>query len=196
MRTLDSGSRPQWIDLLITILSFILSLLTGGAGAGVAIQALSSPDRLSAFEAGGSTTWFWILFAAVAVLAVVAWAFRMWQEKREGEDSELLDQVFGFIDWLLDALEKETGRLLRDIPQATVEAAAKRVYSQFIAGTALAIVPEQVFVDAVVAQWRKMAGVQSQVARIASQSGQAGYVPGFKRSDERPAAIDHSSSSA
>jgi len=160
MYALDSGSRPPWLTVLIEILSFILTILSGAGG----ILALGQTRTgVSAQGLDPSASWFWILLLAVIVLAIVTWAFRMWLKRRGDTDDELFDQVLGFVDWVLGALKDETGKRLREIPQSEVEDAARQVYGEFIEGSPLALVPEDVFVRFVVERWRQMAGVQIQV---------------------------------
>jgi len=159
MRTY-SDSRPQWLDILIKVLSFILSLLSGFGGA---LVLAPSSAGLRAQGLDPTSKWFLILLGCSVVLAVAVWVFRMWLERREETENELLEKVLDYVESVLDALKEETNKRLREIPQAAVEGAARQVYQTFIADTALALVPEDVFVQFVVERWRQLAGVQTNV---------------------------------
>lgn len=158
--------RAMWPEIVIQILRiliWILGLLSAGAGTISVVQGAGMP-----LLSTPATNWFWILLGATIVLLAAGWAFDTWRKgHQEGED-ELLDQIVAIIGWLLDALQEETGKLLREIPQSVVEQAAREVYRHFIAGTPLAFVPEEVFVQLVVEQWRRIAGVQALSHRIAT----------------------------
>jgi len=161
MHTFDSGSRPQWLSILIEVLSFILTILSGIGGT---LALGQTQPGAHALGLDPSASWVWILLIAVIVLAIVTWAFRMWLKRRGDTDEELLDQILEFVGWVLDALKEETGNRLRELPQSQVEDAARQVYREFIADTPLAIVPEEVFVKFVVDRWRQIVGVQGQVS--------------------------------
>jgi len=173
MRIMSDG-RPQWTEILIVVLKFLLTLLSG-AGAATALVVSNSPS-MRATSLDPTSQWFWILLAVVLALAIATWAFARWRSTRQDQEGELFDQVLDFVEWVLKALEEEAGRRLREIPQAEVERAAIGVYESFIADTALAVVPQAVFVDFVVARWRQLAGVQAEVKRLmAGKQGQPGY---------------------
>ena len=163
MRTVDS--RSQWLDLLIVLLKFLLTLLSGASGVATWIVVSSDPG-VRALGLGPDVTWFWILLITVFVLAVATWAFQLWRKGQQDTESELLSRVLDFVEWVLDSLKAETGKLLREIPRSVVEEAAKEVYRTFIQDTPLGFVPEDVFVDFVVRRWEQMAGVQATVRPV------------------------------
>jgi hypothetical protein len=83
-------------------------------------------------------------------------------KKVRGDDD--LDFLYDIIGLVLSSLEGETRRRLSELEQAEVEAAAREVYGRFIAGTpAVHLVDEDSFVQMVVEQWRRIAGVEDGV---------------------------------
>jgi len=149
----------NWIEIVIQVLRFLIALLGSLSGV-LAIAQGVLPSSLAL----PTTSWFWIFAGAVLVFGVLLWLFERWRQGREGSDDAILEDVLDFVEDILESLKAEAGRLLSEIPQATVEEAARQVYRQFIAGTPLgAVVAEEVFVSFVVERWRRLAGIESAV---------------------------------
>lgn len=165
MQPLGSDRKP-WLDLLLRILALIFSFLFGGTS----IAAVTRPGGVGVLALDPASKWFWILAGVLLVLALATWAFQWWRERQQDDEDELLKQILDFVQWVLTSLEQETGRLLREIPQSTVEEAARQVYRSFIANTPLAIVPEGVFVDFVVERWKRAVGVNVQIKALVARS--------------------------
>lgn len=164
------------IDIVIVILKALLAILSVIAGAGA---VFSGPAPGLAAAGMQPASWVWILGGVMLVLAGLTWLFTFWRERGGPSEDPLWDQILDIVDWLLKALAQETGKLLREIPQSVVEQAAKDVYRQFIANKPLAgLMSEADFVAMVVEQWRRIAGVETLVARTVEQSAAALYRPG------------------
>lgn len=161
MNTPRMRSCPVWLQILLRVLRFVFSLLCGGSAMILALT--QSLDPLLVQTSDVATSWFWSLFVVGAVLALVLWAFVWWLENREETENELLERVLEYIADLLTALKEETGKRLREIPAEVVARAARAVYKQYIEGTKLAIIPEEVFVNFVIERWRQIAGIEGQV---------------------------------
>ena len=105
-----------------------------------------------------ATTWSIIGVLAVIILGVALWAFRTWRKTQD--ESERLAFVFDLVDLVLEALVRETKRELAQIPETEIAEAARAVWRQYIEPSPFAaFVPEQVFVDLALGQWRQVIGV-------------------------------------
>ena len=114
------------------------------------------------------SAWIGILAGVVLALGLGAWALDRW--RKSTEQSENWDRILDLIEDVILALEKETRRALREIPQSEVEAAARAVYDRFVAPTFLAtFVSPSEFVSLVVERWRALAGVGTAVANAVEQ---------------------------
>lgn len=157
----------KWVEIVIIVLKAVLALL--GLLAGVA-SFLGGTSAGQAMLLGlDPTGWVWVLFGAFLVIGVLTWAFQLWRDRHGPSEDQLLEQILDFVEWLLEALKAETGRLLHEIPQSTVEEAARNVYRRFIAPSPLgALVSEETFVGMVVERWKylgTLSGVQSVVSQ-------------------------------
>ena len=118
---------------------------------------------------GSVPWWVWAIVLPLLAAGLIQLGRFVQQtlRKRFGDDvAEEWDVVFEIVDWVLDALEKETQRRLAEIDQAEVEAAARDVYTRWIAGTVVGkVISQEDFVAMVVERWRKIVGVQVTVSR-------------------------------
>jgi hypothetical protein len=113
--------------------------------------------------------WVWAIVLPLVAAGLVQLGQLVYQAllKRLGDDvGEEWKIVLEIVDWVLDALEKETKRRLAEIDQAEVEAAARDVYARWIAGTVVSkVIRQEDFVTMVVERWRKIVGVQVTVSQ-------------------------------
>jgi hypothetical protein len=118
---------------------------------------------------GSIPWWVWAIvlpLVAAGLLQMGRLAYRALRNRFSEDVSEEWRTIFEIIDWVLDALEKETKRRLAEIDQAEVEAAARDVYARWIAGTVISkVMSQEDFVTIVVEQWRKIVGVQVTVSQ-------------------------------
>jgi len=158
----------NWLEIVIKVLRWLIAILSAVGGATAVASGI--PGTTMAARAMSEGTWLWVLLGVLAIAGVLTWVFETWRQGRQDNEDKILDQVLDFVQWILESLKEETGKRLRDIPQATVEAAARQVYREFLADTPLAFVPEDVFTGMVVEYWRKVAGVGSTVRLSAVQT--------------------------